>query len=921
MLLNLIFLFHKIHHLLATFLKNNKKKISLLPFFLVLFIYAPLFTNEGIAQESKEKSGESQKKSSEKSISKKNNFKEKEPKAGASKSQDATDAPTSKEVADSIKDQVTAWSKGVGAQKDLSPTAIPQKTSETSQAPSPAEQNTTEQPQSSKKISTHLTTGLTKDGSLKLDLYFKLGTPFFSIFSRDKTCYIVLSHPSDFEQDSYNAHDFGNLEGIYTLDIERGLVIKVVFKNRQFPTIEYDEKQDTIHLLFSNKPPIEERGDDIVLPKNNDKSFRVKQDNGRIDLDFYDDDSTHLWAICASGENLPLRYHHYPEFNILESYQGLAFELISDELTTQFSNRKATITREDGLAVSPERSADELEQKATSLFMDFDSKSAPEEVIRLSQLVVTRPQPIREYFEMIFFYVGLYRVPEAIAIVNRLKESFSDIQLIPAFRAMEGLCQLFLDRCSKAEEVLEPLSYDPESKFWRTLAQVTKNYFLSSVESRHLPKFSKGLLLMPQSLRDSLLIKILLTGIHQRDDDILQVYTEPSFLPKSPIAMGYYKLAKVVSHLIQDQNYPLKELEDFKKFTFDPKIPVIAEFELIKLNPTASDQDPSAEFRNLEALCYRWRGDILEYQINAYLASRYLERKKYHLALPIYRRLIKYYEKNSHEDNLPQKMKTALISYFKQDPFPPILEALSVFQDYGDNAPNSEEGDDMILRATNPMVQLDLYEEALDIIKKYLESKCQEDATEDSSRVQHRKNNLLYRMGVIHFLNNQPKESLDVLNRIKDPKPSVHQEANLLKAECYNDLKKLPEALAVLEDTPNELIRKGALYFTHEKWEEAAVVYSQILDIREKDIEAVPLELTQTVLLDLAICYASLKQVDQLKQLKDKYLSVIKDSKIHSALEFLTTDLSFDNIHEISGSKLSEITQVKSYADNLKKIF
>lgn len=919
MLLNLIFLFHKIHHLLATFLKNNKKKISLLPFFLVLFIYAPLFTNEGIAQESKEKSEESQKKSSEKSISKKNNLKEKEPKSEASKSQDASDAPTSKEVADSIKDQVTAWSKGIDTQKDLSPKDTRQKTSET--PPALAEQKKTEQSEPLKKISTHLTTGLTEDGSLKLDLYFKLGTPFFSVFSRDKSCYIVLSHPSDFEKTPYDANDYGNLEGIYPLDIERGLVIKVVFKKLQFPKIEYDEKQDTIHLLFSNKAPIEERASDIVLPKNNDKSFRVKQDNGRIDLDFYDDDSTHIWAICASGENLPLRYRHYPEFNILESYQGLAFELISDELTTQFANRKASITRMDGLAVSPERSGDESEQKFTSLFMNFDVKSAPEEISKLSQLVVTSPLPIQEYFEMIFFSIGLLRIPEAMSIINRLKESFSDIQIIPAFRAMEGLCQLSLDRSSKAEEVLELLSYDPESKFWMTLAQATKNHFLSTVESGHLPKFSKGLILMPQSLRDSLLIKILLTGIHQRNDDILKAYTESSFLPKNPVAIGYYKLAKVISNLIQDQNYPLNELEDLKKFTFDPRVSVIAEFELIKLNPTAPDQDPSAEFRNLEALCYRWRGDILEYQINAYLASRYLERKKYHLALPVYRRLIKYYEKNSHEDNLPQKMKTALISYFKQEPFPPVLEALSIFQDYGDNAPNSEEGDDVIIRATNPMVQLDLYEEVLDIIKRYLEDKCKEDSSMDSSRVQHRKNALLYRMGVIHFLNNQAKESLNVLSEIKDAKPSVHQEANLLKAECYNDLKKLPEALAVLEGTPNELIRKGALYFTHEKWAEAAEVYSQILDIREKDKEAVPLEMTQIVLLDLAICYASLKQADQLKHLKEKYLSLIKDSKIHSALEFLTVDLSIDNIHEISGSKLSEITQVKSFTDNLKKMF
>ena len=910
MLLNLTNLFHKIYDLFVnlSIIRRGMPFLYLRTLCFFLLLNQIYLTNHGIAQEGKKSPQIEQQGKKSKTKSQKND--------AVVSEESVAPAVNHKEITQSIKDQVTAWSQGNDVKMDASPKSKTENSLSTS-LPSSEEQNE----ESLKKISTHLTVGLTKDNTIKIDLLFKLGTPFFSVFSRNKTWYVVLSHPSDFEKAPYNPNDYGDLEGISTLEIEGGFVIKISLNKRQFPTIEYDEKADSIHLSFFSKPPEDDRRDDIHLPKSKDASFRVHQENGRVDLDFYDDDSTYVWAICASGKNLPLRYRPYPEFNLLESYQGVAFELISEHLIKNFHNKKVVLSKVDGLAVSPEQTKYEAVQKTTSLFTGFDVEKSPEEIIRLTQLAAANPQPLREYFEMAYFYIGLDKIPEATSIVNRLKESSSDLQLIPVFGAMDGLCQLLLDRFGKAEEILDPLSCDPEPQFWMTLAQASKNLFISSVESKRLPEFKESLLLMPQSLREALLIKVLLAGIYQRDKDILQAFTEKSLEPKDSINKSYYKLAKILFHMIQDSDYSTQEMHDLTKFSLDPRVATIAEFEMVKLRPTLADQDPSNEFKALESLCYKWRGDILEYQINTYLASRYIERKKFHLALPIYRRMIKFFDKLVHEDNLSQKMKDALISYFKQDPFPPVLEALSILQEYGDIAPDSQEGDDMILRATNPLVQLDLYDEALGIIQKYLDTKCKEESTGDNADLQDRRNGLFYRIGVIHFLNDQPQDSLNVLKKIKNPKPSVNQEVSLLKAECYNDLKDLQGALGVLGDSLQELIRKASIYFTHEKWSEAADVYRQILGLREKNIDAVSLEIAQTVLLDLALCYASLKQVEQLKQLKEKYLSIIKDTKVHSAFEFLTADLSFDNVHEISGAKLSEMTQVKGYADNLKKIF
>ncbi len=827
-----------------------------------------------------------------------------------------------KNITESIKSQVTAWSQSINTSKEMPLSTLI--TAQSKPLPNSSNQQIPDEPP--KKILTSLTARLNTDSTLKIDLHFKLGTPFFSVFSRDSIWYIVLSHPSDFEKNAYDPNELINLEKITTLDIEGGLVIKVALNKRLFPIIKYDEKADTIRLSFSPTQPLENRHQDILLPKENNPSFRVHQNNGRLDLHFYDDDQAHLWVICASGENEPLHAHNYPEFNLLESYQGLAFELNNDEIITRFLNKIATLTKPDGLAVSLERTKDESKEKKNFLFKDFDIKDAPEKISNLTKIATVQSNPIQEYFEMIFLYIGQGKLPEAIAIINRLREMSLDLELVPAFTALEGLCQLSLGRHEKAEKILTPLCSNIETQFWSKLAQASKNLCMPPIEPHHLSTYKNSLLSMPLNLQESLLIKILSLGINQRDAPILREFTCPQLKPKNERALVYYKLASIINRSKESPNSKFnqqnkKELAFLKQNATDPQIPVIIDFELLKNDPTPSDQDPSSEFKQLDELCYKWRGDILEYKINTYLANRYMERKKYQFSLPIYRRMIKHFETIAHEDNLHQKMKDALVAYFKQDPFPPILEALSVFQEYGDNAPNNQDGDDMILRATNPLIQLDLYDEAISIIKNYMEKMIKAGNDTDTSTGENRKNALLYRMGVIHFLNNNPKLSLELLSQIKGENPDLHQEINLLKAECYNDLKNLESALNVLGDTPHELLRKGALYFTHEKWPEAAETFQRILTLRGKNSDAVPLEMAQTVLIDLGICYASLKQVENLKDLKTHYSSLIENSKYYSSFEFLTSDLSFDNIHELSGSKLSEVGQVTNYADNLKKIF
>lgn len=820
------------------------------------------------------------------------------------------------EVVQSIKDQINAWQKN--------PTATPSnEESKAESTSSPKEESSSSEADTTptqKAIHTKLSVEGTPEHNLKIDLYFKLGTPFFSVFSQDTTWYIVLSHPSEIDITPYDENIFTDLKKITHFPIDGGVVIKFNLAKHLYPKITYNEDSDIISLIFVDKIDVEERTEDIHLPTKTNSHFRIQQDNGRVDLDFIDEDGTFIWAICASGDNRPIHFHTYPEFTILDSYQGVAFRIKKDDLDLDFNGRKVIISSPNGLAVSLEDKTERPPQSIPSLFENFDLETAKKNNVDLIQSIIQNPEDLKKTIEAIINYTGLQLIPEALSFTHRLTEHCPDILLMPAFRATEGLCQLLMDRFEKANECLSSLSYDLEPKFWLTLAEASKNLFALSPESQKLPKYKNALKKMPQTLRDALLIKILLSGIHQKNEAILKTFTSKDMKPKSYSANGYFKLATAIYIIAQGDKSNTKLLKDLLSFTEDPQIPVIAKFELLKLEPKDEKNIPE-ELKQLDALCYQWRGDLLEYKINTYLANRYIDCHKHQSALPIYRRMIKYFKDYSYQEELPKKMRNTLITYFKQDPFPPVLEALSVLQEYGDIAPNTEEGDDLIIRATKPLVNLELYDEAINIISNYIDTKCVQEENQDDSELQKRKNKLYYRLAVIQFLHAQPNKTLDAIKHIENPSDDMSQNIHLLKAECFNDLNQFDEAIAILGDTSEEIMKKGALYLTKTRWSDASEQYAKILSKYDDDQKSIPEEILLTALLDTAVCYAALKQEDEIKNIKEKYNNVIKDSKIQPAMDFLTSDLSFNDLPQLTEDKLSNVIQLEKYSKTLKKLF
>ncbi len=414
--------------------------------------------------------------------------------------------------------------------------------------------------------------------------------------------------------------------------------------------------------------------------------------------------------------------------------------------------------------------------------------------------------------------------------------------------------------------------------------------------------------LLPIALQSHFQTLILQAAVLHHEINVLQVYADAKFYSNDIFVQQLFKLATAIILLDQGKKTKaIQQLTSLSQNLISKRVATLAAFELIKLEEKDKTIQPADNLFKLNQLRFNWRGDLLEYGIARHYVAQLTDNKFYAKTLPILRSLIKYFPDQANHDKLPELMQKNLMMFFDQKPEPSLMESLSIFQEFGDLAPNSADGDKIILKATGELVHLDLYHDALDVLKKYTD-KMFKDKDIDSKR----KEILLYKMAVVELLGKDAKECLKTLARIETPSKEISDDIAILKAEALSQTNDFDVAIASLQDTALQSKKKGELYFSKERWEEAAVSYQKALDLIEDDNKKIQADCVA----NLALCYALQNNKDKLLSLKETYGTLMAESKHKNIFQFLTTDTTF------SGALTStEFGKIDSFADTLKKVF
>lgn len=759
------------------------------------------------------------------------------------------------------------------------------------------------------KIESRFSLGRENGGMLQASVQFANGVPFLAVFCRDNDWYITLSYATSTTFDEWEPSEFPEITEIGTLSVDDGFSYKIRLTDRLYPKISFDKGTNTLKLSFG-KEAIDQDNLTVAAisqPRNQDDSFRMKLRNAQADVEFYDPDTDEiLWVICADEPNRPIAARQYPEFDVLLSYQGAALVLKGDELDYSYVRKVAEITKDGGLGNSFAGTAVAADS-GISVFADFNPATAAEMSKAVAQQLFNGQSTIRDGLFLAWLYLGQGFALEAMEIFDQLLEKTPDLKIMPFWRSIQGFAKLLGFRYQQAQDLLGFFRGEPEINFWRDIASLSQKVYLETVKLQDLLLYTATLQGMPQKLQDQLRSKILEIGIVGEDKQLLRSYGRKLNEPDSTSTVRHWHdVAIAIANLNYDRPNSGEILRALARREPYSKASVLAMFEYLRFMRALNKIEAEDELKQLDRLRYIWRGDLLEYRICRYLAKRYLEEQRFTEVLPLLRKTIKYFTQESHADQLPEKMQQALLAYFNRKPLP-VLEMLSIFQEYMSIAPDDERGDAIMIKATNTLANLELYQEAIGLLKEYMKEKARH-----GDQQQERRNLIYYRMAVASILDKKPEDCLNYLSQVQSDDLQMIDDAAILRAEAYLLLKDMDKAVQSLGKTPNQLYHKASIYFGAKKWAEAITVYLEICN----DLTDVPDPIQEGAVINLALCYAISEDQQSLSDLHSRFRDFMEKQKGQPIFEFLTQTEA-----RVSLTDLESLQQVTSFVDKIKSVF
>lgn len=654
----------------------------------------------------------------------------------------------------------------------------------------------------------------------------------------------------------------------------------------------------------------------IIRPSDKNPGMILPFENGEEVLSVYDADAGESFWVVPAFKGNEIRYdvQEFPDFRLLTCAQGLVVHLKRDDIDAFWNDKKLNLSADRGLFATTQEQLNQERQSflIPSVFSSYKQVYAQARRHEIEALLIEKPleDVIPDVLELVWTHLGLGNIPEAMANLNSLEEVQPPLKNAAFFAILKGISYLLMNRFEAAAAALEPFYQFPEPKLWFQLA-------ISHLPQKNTAdgggdKLSELINLkpilnnLPLAMKEQLIEMILTLAIAAKNKAVLEAYIQPEFLPKNKYRRAVFKLGQAAFAHMDEQPTTEDLLKSLIKNKDAPQVAIMAQFELIlyKFNKKLMKQDEV--IKKLEKLRFQWRGDDLEYRITRFLSHLYWESGNYPKALPLFRSLIKYYPEQSQKDHLGPLIQEGLMRYFKKDPPPPLMESLSFFQEFGDAAPDSLEGDAVMMAAIQRLAEIGLYGEGARILRKYYNNKIKI-GTQDIDRSA----KIIYSIAELMLMDREPEKALKMLKKIKEWPENQLTAVEDLQAKAFISSEKFDEALSVLGDKPVHYDLKAQIYFRRKQWDKAAPIYESILNQMQGDEKA---DKKVSVISDLALCYAMQKNMSKLKDLKEKQGQFMNTTAEKDTFNFLTGPVQDEN-------KLSEITKAAQTADFLKKIY
>ena len=590
----------------------------------------------------------------------------------------------------------------------------------------------------------------------------------------------------------------------------------------------------------------------------------------------------------------------YPEFQILASSQGIAVVPLNDDLELTKNDAGLTLALPGGLhvtGVSPDAGRDagvKSAGQARRIFKLSEWLHGPlEDYYELRQQlqddVAKQPKNRRNVARMklaeFFFARGL--APEAKGVLQVIEGEDERLGIKPEFRAIKGAVAILNGEVNEAARNLNDprLEKYEEIQLWRgAVAAAAENWPQAALYYQNGEAVLHG---YPEPMKSRLALIGIDAALKARDPGaagrwLNAISKTTGHLSRGQLATLHYLQGRV-AFAKRDLNRAQELWTDLQD-SGDTWNAARAALSLVNLGLLQETMPVDEAIKRLEALRYQWRGDEFELDVLRRLGGLYLDQQDYRNGLGTYRVIATYFPDHPDTPRIAQTMTDTFKKLYLEgeaDNLPP-LSALALYDEFRELTPAGPDGNIMIQKLAERLVDVDLLNRAADLLQHQVKFrlKGEERAVVGA------------KLALIRLLDRDPVAAIEALRTTAYSRlpEALDDDRRRIHARALFDTGKTQDAVELLagDVSRNADLLRADIQWRSENWPEAAKALRRLAG--EPPAEGTTFDRTEAqVVLNWAAALRLSQDESGLAVLRELYGPGMEASPLANAFRFIAS--------------------------------
>ena len=538
------------------------------------------------------------------------------------------------------------------------------------------------------------------------------------------------------------------------------------------------------------------------------------------------------------------------DLSLLPTAHGLAVETPASDLAIQADGDLVTLSRPGGLTLSPPSAALEAaaaggdaprRAKYSALILaewaevgeeGFTARHRRLQDAAVQESIAAGDEPrapAEARFALARFLVGSGLGYEAIGVLNSIVAQAPSMVAEPELRGLRGAARALIGRMEEAQGdfASAAVAADPASAVWRGYIASTQGDWESARQA-----FDAGATAVdgfPAEWRARFGAAHAMAALELGDLDGARALLAYSFSQNAP-AVDQLTARLIQARLFELVGQPERALAVYTAISRAPldAVSVPAKLGIVRLSLAKGTMKADAAARELEGLRWRWRGDATELAVIRQLGQLYLSQGLYREALTALKGAGPNLNRLEGAAEIQADLGAAFRMLFLEggaDGLQPV-QALGLFYDFRELTPIGADGDEMVRRLSRRLVDVDLLDQAAELLKYQVENRLEGVA----------KAQVATDLAAIYLMDRQPEPALQAIwaSRTTILPAPLNAERRALEARALMDLGRFDHALEVLGDDASPEARevRAEVFWKQRNWATAAAIYEGLLGDR-----------------------------------------------------------------------------------------